>query len=128
MASLGWRFRNCATTRIVYAAIGVETLLEWKTPPGLVAQCRRLSDGRWVLTDIHAKANGSVNPAAAAAFRHKLATFGIPALSPGNMHPRTSGILSLLGLWHGGLGANLGFEDDSDLDEGDEIREVGHAA
>jgi hypothetical protein len=69
-----------------------------------------------------------VDSTAAVAFRHKLATFGIPALSPASMHPRTSGILSLLGVWHGGLGANLGFEDDNDLDEGDEITEVGHAA
>jgi len=117
MASLGRRFRNCATTRVVYAAVGFEVLLEWKPSPGLVAQCHRLTDGGWVLTDIHAKANGRVDPVTAAAFRSKLASCGIPALSPGSMHPRTSGILSLLGVGHGGLGANLGFEDDNDLDE-----------
>jgi hypothetical protein len=128
MESLGRRFRNCSATRIVHAAIGYEVLLEWKPSPGLVGQCRHLTDGGWVLTDIHAKANGRVDPVAAAAFRRKLATFGIPALSPGSMHPRTSGILSLLGVWHGGLGGNLGFEDDDDLDEGDEIAEIGHAA
>jgi hypothetical protein len=56
-----------------------------------------------------------VEPTAAAAFRHKLAALGIPALSPGSMHPRASGILSLLGVWHGGFGANLGFEDEDDF-------------
>jgi hypothetical protein len=127
IAALGRRYRNCSATRIIHAAIGYEALLEWKPSPGLVAQCRRLTSGQWVLTDVHAKGNGRVQPTAAAAFRRKLEALGIPALSPGDMFPRASGVLSMLGVWHG-LGNNLGFEDDDDLDEGDEIAEVGHAA
>jgi hypothetical protein len=125
--ALGRRYRNCSATRIVHVAIGYEALLEWKPSPGLVAQCRRLTSGQWVVVDFHARGNGRVQPSAAAAFRCKLETLGIPALSPGDMFPRTSGVLSMLGVWHG-LGNHLGFEDEDDLDEADEIAEIGHAA
>ncbi|AWM86799.1 hypothetical protein C4E04_08730 [Microvirga sp. 17 mud 1-3] len=128
MASLGRRFRNCSASRIVFLAQGAEILLEWRHPPGLVAQCHRLTNGGWVLTEIYARSNGYVDPAAAAALRRKLEGLGIPALSPG-AYPRTSGVLSLLGAW-GGVGRNLGFdetEDDLDVLE-QEIAETEHAA
>ncbi|ANY77305.1 hypothetical protein BB934_02930 [Microvirga ossetica] len=126
IAALGRRFRNCSSTRVVHAAIGYETLLEWKPSPGLVAQCRRLTDGQWILTDIHAKGNGQVEPSAAAAFRRKLQELGIPALSPGDLFPRARGVLSMIGVWHG-LGNNLGFEDEDVVDDED-FAEVGNAA
>jgi hypothetical protein len=128
MSSLGRRLRNCAVTRAVYVAQGAEALIEWRHPPGLVAQCRRLTDGNWVLVEIFAKGNGQVDPATAAAFRCKLETLGIPALSPGDTYPRTSGVLTLLGAW-GGIGNNLGFDEgEDDPDELDEIADVGNAA
>jgi hypothetical protein len=129
MASLGRRFRNCSTTRIVYVAQGAEVLLEWQHPPGLIAQCHRLTNDMWVLTEIYAKTNGRVEPAQAAVFRRKLEALGIPALSPGDAYPRTTGVQTLLGAW-GGIGNNLGFEDEAEgsLDEADEIMGVGDAA
>jgi hypothetical protein len=113
MASLGRRFRNCSTSRIVYVAQGAEVLLEWKHPPGLVAQCHRMTNGSWVLTQIFAKDNGRVDPAEAAIFRRKLDGFGIPALSPGEFYPNAGGVLTLLGAW-GRIGSNLGFENEDD--------------
>jgi hypothetical protein len=76
------------------------------TPPGLVAQCHRLTNGMWVLTEVYAKSNGRVDPVAAAALRKKLETLGIPALCSEDAHPRTRGILDLLGRW-GGNGTPL---------------------
>jgi hypothetical protein len=37
MTSLGRRFRNCASSRIIYLAQGAQVLLEWQHPPGLIA-------------------------------------------------------------------------------------------
>ena len=106
MTSLGRRFRNCAPSRIIYLAQGTQVLLEWRHPPGLVAQCHRLTNGMWVLTEVYAKSNGRVDPVAAAALREKLAALGIPALCSEEAHPRTRGILDLLGHW-GGNGTRL---------------------
>jgi hypothetical protein len=106
MTSLGRRFRNCASSRIIYLAQGAQVLLEWRHPPGLVAQCHRLTNGMWVLTEVYAKSNGRVDPVAAAALREKLAALGIPALCSEEAHPRTRGILDLLGHW-GGNGTRL---------------------
>jgi len=117
MASLGRRFRNCSATRIVYVAQGAEVLLEWKHPPGLVAQCHRLTTGGWVLVEIHAMRNQRVDPAAASALRRKLQSLGIPALSPGETYPRTNGVLRLLDVWDG-IGRNLGCDEaEDDCDE-----------
>jgi len=122
MAALGRRLRNCSATRIIYSAQGSEVLIEWKHPPGLVAQCHYLTNGDWVLTEIHARGNGSVEPAAAAAFRRKLQTLGIPALSPGDTYPDTYGVRNLLGAW-GGMGNNLGFDDEVESGLADLVRE-----
>ncbi|MFC4173600.1 hypothetical protein ACFOYU_16305 [Microvirga sp. GCM10011540] len=101
MASLGRRFRNCAASRTLHLAQGAQVLLEWRHPPGLVAQCHRLTNGSWVLTEIYAKRNGLVDPEAAAALRGKLEALGIPALCSEDAHPRTRGIMNLLGQWGG---------------------------
>jgi hypothetical protein len=78
--------------------------------------------------EFFAKGNGHVDPGTAAAFRRKLGKLGIPALSPGDTYPRTSGVLALLGVW-GGVGNNLGFdEDEDDSDEVDQIGDIGNAA
>jgi hypothetical protein len=106
MASLGRRFRNCASSRILYLAQGTQVLLEWRHPPGLIAQCHRLTNGMWVLTEIYAKSNGRVDPVAAAALRKKLETLGIPALCSEDAHSHTRGIMNLLGHW-GGTGHRL---------------------
>jgi hypothetical protein len=106
MTSLGRRFRNCASSRTIYLAQGAQVLLEWRHPPGLVAQCHRLTNGMWVLTEVYAKSNGRVDPVAAAALRKKLETIGIPALFSGDGDPRTRGIMNLLGHW-GGNGNRL---------------------
>ncbi|MBM1169622.1 hypothetical protein [Microvirga arabica] len=129
MASLGRRFRNCSTTRIVYIAQGAEALLEWKRPPGLVAQCHRLTNGGWVLTQIYARDNGRVDPAEAGVFRRKLESLGVLALSPGEFYPNASGVLTLLGAW-GGVGRNLGFDGiEEEFDELErDIAEIGDAA
>jgi hypothetical protein len=60
----------------------------------------------WVLTEIYAKSNGRVDPTAAAALRKKLETLSIPALCSEDAHPRTRGIMNLLGHW-GGTGNRL---------------------
>jgi hypothetical protein len=106
MISLGRRFRNCASSRIIDLAQGAQVLLEWRHPPGLVAQCHRLTNGMWVLTEVYARSNGRVDPVAAAALRKKLETFGIPTLCSEGAHPRTRGIMNLLGHW-GGIGTRL---------------------
>ena len=106
MASLGRRFRNCAASRTLHLAQGTQVLLEWRHSPGLIAQCHRLTNGLWVLTEVYAKSNGRVNPVAAAALRKKLETLGIPALCSEEAHPRTKGIMNLLGHW-GGNGNRL---------------------
>jgi hypothetical protein len=97
---------------------------------GLIAQCHRLTNGNWVVTEIFAKGNGRVEPASAAVLRQKLQSLGIPALSPGEMYPRTQGVRSLLGAWDG-VGRHLGFDDDADEDleeVTDEFRQVEDAA
>jgi hypothetical protein len=99
ITALGRRYRNCASTKIPLVALGLQSFAEWTHSPGGIAECRRLSNGDWVLTEIHALANGRVDPEVATALRRKLETFGIPALSPGSMYPRTFGITRLLGMW-----------------------------
>ena len=122
MTSLGRRFRNCASSRIIYLAQGAQVLLEWRHPPGLVAQCHRLTNGMWVLTEIYAKSNGRVDPVAAAALRKKLEALGIPALCSEDAHPRTRGIMNLLGHW-GGTGNRLRLNEiEHELDQ--EIAEI----
>jgi hypothetical protein len=117
MTSLGRRFRNCASSRIIYLAQGAQVLLEWRHPPGLVGQCHRLTNGMWVLTEVYAKSNGRVDPVAAAALRKKLETLGIPALCSDDAHPRTRGIMNLLGHW-GGTGHRLRLNEiDHELDQ-----------
>jgi hypothetical protein len=106
MTSLGRRFRNCAASRTLHLAQGIQVLLEWRHSPGLIAQCHRLTNGSWVLTEIYAKRNGRVDPVAAAALREKLEALGIPALCSEEVHPRTKGIMNLLGHW-GGNGTRL---------------------
>jgi hypothetical protein len=99
LLALGRRFRNCAARRIIYLAQGAEVLVEWRHPPGLVAQCRRLTNGAWIVAAIHGPRNGRVDPAAAAACRRKLQALGIPALTPGSTYPGGIGIRHLLGAW-----------------------------
>jgi hypothetical protein len=76
----------------------------------------------WVLTEIYAKSNGRVDPTAAAALRKKLETLSIPALCSEDAHPRTRGIMNLLGHW-GGTGNRLRLNEiEHELDQ--EIAEV----
>ncbi len=124
ITALGRRYRNCASTKIPLVALGVQAFVEWKHAPGGIAECRRLSNGGWVLTEIHASANGQIDPGIAGALRRKLETFGIPALSPGSIYPRAFGITRLLGIWD--------FTDDLGIDAGDGTaplaQELGEAA
>ncbi|WP_046861609.1 hypothetical protein [Microvirga massiliensis] len=122
MSALGRRYRNCAATKVPLVALGVQAYLEWRHEPGAIGECRRLTSGDWVLTEIHALANGRVDPAAAAALRRKLQTFGIPALSPGEIYPRSLGIARLLGVWD--LTDDLGFGDDDHDEDGLAAREL----
>jgi hypothetical protein len=110
MMALGRRYRNCAATKIPLVALGAQAYVEWRHDPGAIGECRRVTSGDWVLAEVYAPANGKVDPTVASAFRRKLLGLGIPALSPGEIYPRTFGIARLLGMWC--FSDDLGFDDD----------------
>jgi hypothetical protein len=96
MTSLGRRFQNCLGSKIPYVVTGRRAYLEWLHAPGAIAELHRLSDGQFVLADVHAVLNQRPDPAMVAAILSKLQSLGIPALESGESHLCTCGILRLL--------------------------------
>jgi hypothetical protein len=116
MSALGRRFRNCAEQKVPLVAVGSHSYIEWRHEPGAIAECRRTTEGKFVLVDVHTFKNERPSPAMAATIRQKLEAYGIAALSPGDACTRVRDVLKLLGVWD--RGGDLGFEEEIEFDEG----------
>ncbi|MBF9234612.1 hypothetical protein [Microvirga alba] len=117
MIALGRRYQNCAAQQLPpLIATGSRAYIEWLHDPGAIADCRRTTDGRFILVDIHVHGNGRPSAALCATVRRKLAARGIPALSPGDGCPRVRDVLHLLGIWD--TVGDLGFEHEANMEEG----------
>ena len=107
-----------------YVATGRHAYLEWRHAPA-IAELHRLSDGQFVLADVHAVLNRQPDLALVAAIRHKLASLGIPAIET-NDQLRACGVLRLLGTLDFVLGPR--FDDDIDEQLNELARELADAA
>ncbi|WP_230534164.1 hypothetical protein [Microvirga roseola] len=116
MIALGRRYQNCAAQQVPLVATGSHAYIEWLHEPGAIADCRRTTDGRFVLVDIFVHRNGRPSPALCATVRRKLEARGIPALSSGDGCPRVRDVLHLLGMWD--TCGDLGFGHEADMEEG----------
>ncbi|MBM6583992.1 hypothetical protein ILT44_27715 [Microvirga sp. BT689] len=111
MAALGRRFQNCLSSKIPYVATGRHAYLEWRHAPA-IAELHRLSDGQFVLADVHAILNREPDPDLVATIRHKLGSLGIPAIETDNQL-RACGVLQLLGTFDFRIGPRF----DEDIEE-----------
>jgi hypothetical protein len=116
MAALGRRFQNCLSSKIPYVVTGRHAYLEWKHAPGAIAELHRLSNGQFVLADVHVILNQQPDPVLVATIRHKLASLGIPAIETDDQL-RASGVLRLLGTFDFVLGPRFGQDIDEQLNE-----------
>jgi hypothetical protein len=97
MATLGRRFQNCLGSKIPYVATGRHGYLEWRHAPGAIVELHRLSDGQFVLADVHIVLNQRPDPALVEAIRSKLQSLGIPTLETIENQIRACGVLRLIG-------------------------------
>jgi hypothetical protein len=97
MASVARRFQNCLSSKIPFVATGRHAYLEWGHAPGAIAELHQLSNGQFVLADVHAILNQRPDPAVVAAIRSKLQSLGIPALETCSNAVRACGVLRLVG-------------------------------
>jgi hypothetical protein len=112
MAALGRRFQNCLSSKIPYVATGRHAYLEWRHAPGAIAELHRLSNGQFVLADVHAVLNREPDPELVTTVRHKLGSLGIPAIETDDQL-RACGVLRLLGTFDFRIGPRF----DEDIDE-----------
>jgi hypothetical protein len=115
MAALGRRYQNCLTSKIPYVATGRHAYLEWRHAPA-IAELHRLSNGQFVLADVHVILNRQPDPDLVTTIRHKLASFGIPAIETDD-ELRACGVLRLLGTFDFVLGPRFGENIDEQLNE-----------
>jgi hypothetical protein len=71
------RFRNCLRQKLLHSAAGRNAYYEWTGDPGAVVELFRLSDGRWVATEMLGAQNTAVNIETARAIRAKLEQHGV---------------------------------------------------
>jgi hypothetical protein len=116
MAALGRRFQNCLSSKIPFVATGRHAYLEWRHVPGAIAELHRLSNGQFVLADVHAVLNRQPDPDLVATIRHKLGSLGIPAIETDD-ELRACGVLRLLGTFDFVLGPRFGQDIDEQLNE-----------
>jgi len=107
MRDAGRRYKNCTAVRVPYVAAGIEFYVEWRHPPGAIVELRRLSDGNFILTEIHGPENKPLEASTVLAIRSGLAGLGIPGLSHGEGRG-VQGVLRLLGIW--GYRGDLGYD------------------
>jgi hypothetical protein len=74
------RLRNCLGDRLPHAATGRDLYVEVSTPPGAVAELRRLSNGGWVLMNIWGPRNEPPDEELATRVRAKLEAAGVVCL------------------------------------------------
>jgi hypothetical protein len=115
MAALGRHFQNCLSSKIPYVATGRHAYLEWRHAPA-IAELHRLSNGQFVLADVHAVLNRQPDPDLVATIRHKLGSLGIPAIETDD-ELRACGVLRLLGTFDFVLGPRFGEDIDEQLNE-----------
>lgn len=116
MAALGRRYQNCLSSKIPYVATGRHAYLEWKHAPGAIAELHRLSNGQFVLADVHVILNRQPDPDLVATIRQKLGSLGIPAIETDDQ-VRACGVLRLLGTFDFVLGPRIGEDIDEQLNE-----------
>jgi hypothetical protein len=117
MSSIGRRFQNCLGTRTPFVATGRHAYVHWRHSPEAVAELHRLTNGQFVLADVHAVLNQRPDPGMVAAVRSKLQSLGIPALETIENELRACGVLRLVGAFDIMIGPQL-FEDiDEQLNE-----------
>lgn len=117
MASLVRRFQNCLGSKATFVATGRHAYVHWRHSPEAIAELHRLSNGQFVLVQIHAVLNQRPDPGLVAAIRSKLQSLGIPALETIENELRASGVLRLVGAFDIMIGPRV-FEDiDEQLDE-----------
>jgi hypothetical protein len=116
MAALGRRYQNCLSSKIPYVATGRHAYLEWRHTPGAIAELHRLSNGQFVLADVHAVLNREPDPGLVATIRRRLGSHGIPAIETDDQL-RSCRVLSLLGTFDFVLGHRIGEDIDEQLNE-----------
>ncbi|GEO16051.1 hypothetical protein [Microvirga aerophila] len=117
MVSLGRRFQNCLGSKAPFVATGRHAYVYWRHSPEAIAELHRLSNGQFVLADVHPVLNQRPDPATVAAVRNKLQSLGIPALETIDNELRGCAVLRLTGAFDIMIGPRF-FEDiDEQLNE-----------
>lgn len=117
MVSLGRRFQNCLGSKTPFVATGRHAYVHWRHSPEAIAELHRLSNGQFVLANVHAVLNQRPDPGLIAAVRSKLQSLGIPALETIENELRACGVLRLVGAFDIMIGPRV-FEDiDEQLNE-----------
>jgi hypothetical protein len=97
MVALGRRFQNCLGSKTPFVATGRQAYVHWRHSPEAIAELHRLSNGQFVLADVHAVLNQRPDPTTVAAVRNKLHLLGIPALETIENELRACGVMRLVG-------------------------------
>jgi hypothetical protein len=117
MVVLGRRFQNCLGSKTLFVATGRHAYVHWRKSPEAIAELHRLSDGQFVLADVHAVLNQRPDPRLIAVVRSKLQSLGIPALETIESELRACGILRLTGAFDIMIGPRVFEEIDEQLNE-----------
>jgi hypothetical protein len=110
MVSLGRRFQNCLGSKAPFVATGRHAYVHWRHSPEAIAELHRLSNGQFVLADVHTILNQRPDPGLVAAVQSKLQSLGIPALETIENELRACGVLRLSGVFDIMIGPRV-FED-----------------
>lgn len=77
LADAGKRFRNCLGQKLVNTAVGRNAYYEWAREPGGAVELSRLSDGRWLATEVRGHRNRTLDRETATAIWKKLQQHGV---------------------------------------------------
>jgi hypothetical protein len=115
LINFGRQYRNCLRQKAAMVTVAASSYVAWLQPPGAVAELRRLTNGTYVLANVHGVANRRPDAALAQTIRQRLDSYGIPALSSGEGCPRVRDVLNFLEVWDFD---GFGFNDPDDLEDG----------
>ncbi|QRM27889.1 hypothetical protein [Microvirga sp. VF16] len=117
MVALGRRFQNCLGSKTPFVATGRHAYVHWRHSPEAIAELHRLSNGQFVLADVHTVLNQRPDPGLVAAVRSKLQSLGIPALETSEHDLRACGVLRLAGAFDIIIGPRVFGDIDEQLNE-----------
>lgn len=99
LAVTGRRMRNCLADKVLRAVVGRNAYYQWLPEPGAAVELTRLSDGRWMVTEVRCTHNISPDPKTAAAICRKLHAYGVVTIDWPFPTSTTRAIASLLDAW-----------------------------